>query len=321
MIQATYDQLIERISHISGMPAEEIKRKVEAKRARLSGLISLEGAAQIVASELGISFEKQQFKIIDLLMGMKKVQVIGKVLEIYPIRKYTRGGHEGEIASIMLADNSSSIRSVFWDVKHIDMVRNGDIKRDDVIDIKGADVRGTTAKELHLSSGASIEPSDKKIDAVVAKEILPLKKISNLKVGERASIRAHIVQAFQPKFFAVCPECLMKISYENEKAFCAKHGVIIPKQRVLGSFIVDDGTDSMNAILFNENLTSLLKIPENEIAQMQGPEFWPKKKRELLGSEMEISGRVRNNAAFERDEFIAESIHELDPEQVIQELS
>ncbi|MFA5084472.1 MAG: hypothetical protein WC475_03815 [Candidatus Paceibacterota bacterium] len=321
MIQASYEQLIERISHISGIAIEEIKRKVEAKRARLSGLISLEGAAQIVASELGISFEKQQFKIIDLLMGMKKIQVTGKVLEIYPIRKFSKGGRDGEIASVMLADNTSSIRAVFWDTKHIEMIKDGTIKRDDVIEIKGADVRGTTAKEIHLSSNASIDHSDSKIDAVVAKEILPMKKISGLKVGERASIRASIVQAFQPKFFGVCPECMMKISYENEKAFCAKHGVVVPKQRVLASFVVDDGTDSINAIMFNEHLTNLLKISENDMSQMQNPEYWPKKKRELLGAEMEISGRVRNNAAFERDEFIAESIHELDPEQIIQELS
>ena len=137
MIQASYEQLIERISNISGITVDEIKRKVEAKRARLSGLISLEGAAQIVASELGISFEKQQFKIIDLLMGMKKIQVIGKVLEIYPIRKFSKGDRNGEIASIMLADNTSSIRAVFWDTKHIDMIKNGEIKRDNVIEIKG----------------------------------------------------------------------------------------------------------------------------------------------------------------------------------------
>ena len=45
-----YNKLVERISKVSNLSAEEIERKVEAKKAKLSGLISKEGAAQIVAA-------------------------------------------------------------------------------------------------------------------------------------------------------------------------------------------------------------------------------------------------------------------------------
>ena len=47
-----YDLLIERIAKASGLEKEEVERKVEAKKAKLSGLISKEGAAQIIAAEL-----------------------------------------------------------------------------------------------------------------------------------------------------------------------------------------------------------------------------------------------------------------------------
>lgn len=321
MIRASYEQLIERISHLSGLPIEEVKRKVEAKRAKLSGLISGEGAAQIVAAELGISFEKQRFKIFDLLIGMKKVHVVGKVIDVFPVRKFVRGGREGEVGTLVLADNSSSIRVVFWDTKHIEMIKNGMIKKDSVLEIKDADVRGTAAKEIHLGSNATVELSNEKIDAVVTTEILPVKKIAEIKVGERAAVRANIVQAFQPKFFSVCPECNMKISYENEKAFCHKHGAIVPKNRVLVSFVIDDGTDNIRAIAFNEAVTKMLKIQESETEKLNEPDFWLSKKNQIMGAEMEVSGRVRRNAAFDRDEFIAESVHEIDPEQIIKELS
>jgi len=74
-----YTQLIERIAKSSRLSVEDIERRIEAKRAKLSGLISKEGAAQIVASELGINFEKEKMKVSELLPGMKKVNIVGKL--------------------------------------------------------------------------------------------------------------------------------------------------------------------------------------------------------------------------------------------------
>lgn len=321
MIKATYQQLVERIARLSGLGLDEINRRVEAKQAKLSGLISAEGAAQVIAAELGISFEKQKFKIIDLLIGMKKVQVTGKVLQIYPIRKYVRGGHEGELATLRIADDTSNTRVVFWDTKHITMVKDGKIKEGSVLEIKDADVRGTTIRELHLSSDASIEISSEEIKNVVTMESLPLKKLNELKSGERASVKAYVVQAFQPAFFSVCPECNMKINYENEKAVCPKHGTIMPKTRILISFIIDDGSDNMRAIAFNEAVTNLFKIQESEMEKLRESVFWLEKKKQMLGSQLALSGRVRRNVAYERDEFVVDSMQELDPEQLIKNLS
>ena len=76
MIPGSYGQILEMISRNSGLSVEDIERKIEAKRAKLSGLISKEGAAQIVASELGINFEKEKMKISELLSGMKKINIM-----------------------------------------------------------------------------------------------------------------------------------------------------------------------------------------------------------------------------------------------------
>ena len=47
MVFGNYDKIVEKIAKHSGLKAEEVNRKIEAKRAKLSGLISQEGAAQI----------------------------------------------------------------------------------------------------------------------------------------------------------------------------------------------------------------------------------------------------------------------------------
>ncbi|MEX2017603.1 MAG: hypothetical protein WD876_03970 [Candidatus Pacearchaeota archaeon] len=53
----SYTKLIKLISKKSGVVKKEVERRIESKRARLSGLISKGGAAQVVAAELGVSFK------------------------------------------------------------------------------------------------------------------------------------------------------------------------------------------------------------------------------------------------------------------------
>jgi len=57
-----YELLIDRIAKSASLEKSEVERKVEAKKAKLSGLISKEGAAQIIAAELGINFDGSGFE-------------------------------------------------------------------------------------------------------------------------------------------------------------------------------------------------------------------------------------------------------------------
>ena len=121
MIQ-NYSQLAERIAKASGRSVDEVHRLVEAKRAKLSGLISREGAAQIVASELGINFDKEKVKIGEIVEGIKKVNVIGKIIEMNPVREYKKENRQGKIGSFLLADETGNIRVVLWDTNHISLI-------------------------------------------------------------------------------------------------------------------------------------------------------------------------------------------------------
>jgi len=84
-----YDRIVTKIAKSSGLEKEEIERRIEAKRAKLSGLISPDGAAQIVAAELGINFDNEKLKIEELLPGMRKVNLVGKVINLFPVRSFT----------------------------------------------------------------------------------------------------------------------------------------------------------------------------------------------------------------------------------------
>ena len=95
-----YEKLIERISNSAKISVEDIERKIEAKRAKLSGLISKEGAAQIVAAELGISFDNERMKISELVHAMKRVNVVGQITQIFPVREFKKNNREGKIGSL-----------------------------------------------------------------------------------------------------------------------------------------------------------------------------------------------------------------------------
>ena len=169
-----YEVLVGKISQLSGLIKEEIQRKVEAKRAKLSGLVSKEGAAQIVAAELGINFDQEKLKISELLHGMKRANVSGKIIGVSSVREFNKNGREGKVGRFRLADDTSNINVVLWDTNHISLIETSQIKEGDVVSISNANIRNG---ELHLSSFADIKVSNEKFDSVVVNNVVSTKKI------------------------------------------------------------------------------------------------------------------------------------------------
>ncbi|MEM3075000.1 MAG: hypothetical protein QW727_03625 [Candidatus Pacearchaeota archaeon] len=305
-----YEQLIERISKASGLSFDEINRKVEAKCAKLSGLISKEGSAQIVASELGVNFEKEKMKISELSSGMKKINVVGKIISEPRINFFTtKNGIEGKVASMTLADDTSNIRLVLWDTNQIALFENGKLKMNDIIEIINASVRND---ELHLGNFSIINPGKENFERVVMKKQIPERKISELKSGNSVKLRAFITQIFEPKFFEVCPECGKK-PINNE---CITHGNIVPEKRALISVILDDGTGNIRAVIFNDEIEKI-GISKEEI---ENPETFIKKKQEILGSEMYFSAIVKNNSILNTTEIIIKDIEKIEIDSLIEKL-
>ncbi len=304
-----YPQLLSFISEKSGVPEDEIERRIEAKQAKLAGLISKAGAAQIIAAELNVSFDKQTLKISQIVSGMKKINLVGKVINLFPVREYNKNGRSGRIGSFVLADDTSNIRTVLWDENHIDLIDNGQIKENVVVEINNAGLRNG---ELHLTSFSEIKVSEKILNKIVVDKPVIKKSISSFNASENVSARAFIVQMFEPKFFGTCPACRKKI---NEAMECAEHGKVVPEKRVLLSFVLDDGSDSIRAVAFSDQVEKMMARNE-----LESPELFSIKKQELLGKEMIVSGQVRKNSMFNTNEFIVSDFEEIDLNRLIEEL-
>lgn len=287
-----YEQLLDRISRSSGVERVEIERKIEAKRAKLSGLISKEGAAQIVAAELGIVFDNERMKISELLQGMKKANVLGKIITLFPVREFNKNGREGKIASFVLSDDSSTIRVALWDTHHIELIEKGQIKEGDVVEISNGSVRNG---DLHLSAFSDIKKSKEKIDNVVEKKTITERRISEIKVGQDVKLRAIIMQIFEPKYF------------DDKKS---------GEKRALLNLVLDDGSDTIRAVLFGEDIKKL-GFNNEEIFSL---EKFESKKTNLLGEEKHFIGNVRTNQFFSRQELIMSDVEDVNVGDVIKEL-
>jgi len=311
MIQ-DYSQLVARIAEASGLGKDEIERRIEAKRAKLSGLISKEGSAQIVAAELGINFDKEKMKVSELLSGMKRVNLTGKIIRMFPVRAYDKNGKQGKIGNFIIADSTGNTRVVLWDTNHIELIEKGDIKDGDVVDLLNSSVRNS---ELHLSGFSDIKLSQEKIENVKTERAYQEKKIVEGKMGDGLKIRAFVVQMFEPRFFEVCPECGKKVEKSAEGSVCQEHGKVAGKRRALINLVLDDGSESIRSVLFSEQVEAL-GFAEGEL---EGESFI-KKKEDILGKELWFSGIIRQNKLFNNPELIVDGIKEVNIEKLIAQI-
>ncbi len=312
MPEENYDRIITKISKISGLEKEEIERRVEAKRAKLSGLISKEGAAQVIAAELGISFDNEKLKIEELLPGMRKVNVSGKIINVSPVRTFkTKKGDEGKVVNLFIADETSNVRVVLWDTNHIGLIEEGKIAPGVVVEISNGSMRDN---ELHLGSFSQIKPTNEKMDEIKTEKVFREKNISELKNSDNVKIRAFIVQSFEPRFFYVCPTCGKKVNPEDNGYICPDHGKIVEEKRSLINVVIDDGTETIRTVAFHKNVSAL------GLTELENLEELANQRANLLGKEMFFSGTVRNNRLFNTPEFIIENIEEVNPDLLIKEL-
>jgi replication factor A1 len=306
------NKIIEKVAISSGLDKEEVERKVEAKRAKLSGLISREGALQVIAAELGVNFDNEKFKIGELLSGMRKVHTSGKIIRLFPIRNFTsKTGQDGKVLNFILADDTGNIRVVLWDTKHIELIENGNILEGDSVEIQNGNMR---EGEIHLGSFSNFKKSEEKFKDVSLEKKSSLKNIVNFNVNDSVSVRAFIVQSFDPRFFNVCPECKKKISQEGESFLCESHGKVTPQKRALINIIVDDGTESIRTVLFHDMLNTI------GIDAYEDLELLSMQKNNILGQEFIFSGDIRMNKFFNNPEFIVNKIEKVDLDKLLSEL-
>ncbi len=322
MLRITYDEIVKRIKEEKGLSDSEINARIEAKLKQLSGLISREGSAHIIANELGLKLypdiNKKRYKVKEMVEGLRVNELVGKVVRKYEVREFKTASREGKVASFFVADETGSIRIVLWDTKHIDLFER--FSEGDVIKLVGGNVRGNQGfKEIHLSGRSElfVNPDGEKVDVVVQMPKLDFnsKNIKDLNAGNFAKILGTVVQVFEPRFYDACTECNRKVVPEGDKYRCEQHGHVPVKLVPIVNMLLDDGTDNIRVVLFRDLASKVFGLAD--VTDLRdNPIGFEGKKKELLGKSMFVSGRVNKNDMFDRFELMAQDLEEADAKEL-----
>lgn len=312
MIQMPYEDVIAKIKEKSGLSDSDIESKIKQKLEQLSGLISKEGAAHIIANELGVKiFDRVsgRLQIKHILAGMRDVETVGKVLQVFEVREFMREESIGHVGSFVVGDETGTIRIVCWGDKAKAV---NEIKEGDIIKVKSAYVRENNGrKEIHLNdrSALLVNPPGETLGEVKtnAPSEAQKKKINELGENDQnIELLGTIVQVFDINFF----EDKRKTTPEN-KVY----------SYVFNAF-VDDGTGSLRCAFFRDQANKLTgKSTEEMMKYQEQPENFLEIKDALLGNIIKVTGRVRKNEMFDRIEFNVNSVDpNPDPEKELKKL-
>ena len=321
MINIPLEAVIQKIREKSGMTDTEINTKIQAKLDQLSGLISKEGAAHIIANELGINLTQAKgiMKISNLIAGLREVQLAGKVLKKYELRTFENPKRSGKLSKFLIGDETGTTMVVMWNDK-ADLINS--FAEGDIIKITKAAVRENQGrKELHLSDDGAVEVNPKGIKIEVTEKPSPQgfgtpvrKKISELTDSDsNVEIFVTIVQVFDPKFFKVDAETGKKAKEDQTENIA--YGAVL-------NVFADDGSDNIRVVMWKNQILNFLNIDEQKLTEYrEKPELFEAVKTDMLGSMVKIIGRVVKNEMFGRPEFIANIvITDVNPEQELKNI-
>jgi hypothetical protein len=318
MINIPINQIKEKISAKTGMSDAEITAKIKEKLRQLSGLISEEGAAHIIANELGVKlFEAgETLQIKGVLGGMRNVDLACKVVQKYEMREFTSAKGPGKVLSILVGDESGLIRIVFWNKQAENALA---LKEGDVIKVVGGYVRENQGRnEIHINDMAKliVNPPGVTINAPArggssGPRDYTRKKISELQETDmNVEVLATIVQVFDLNFFEVCPQCNKRIRLREEGFVCQTHGSVEPDFNFVMNVYLDDGTDNVRTVLWRDQAEQLLGMKKDQILMFKDdPARFEPIKHDLLGNMIIVSGRATKNQTFDRIELTAAQVN------------
>lgn len=324
MIDMPSDAVIRKIIEQTDKDETAVKELIQEKLKQLSGLISEEGAAHIVANDLGVQLYKTEgtLKIKELSTAAKTTNTAGKVVAKYEIREFDKNGRKGKVANMMIGDETGRIRVVMWN-NQTDLFEK--INEGDIIKINNPYIKDNNGKlEVHLNDNSKVDinPAGLSIEVPegMAETERPQRELKYLREiqgnEENVEVLGTILNVFDLRFFAVDPDTNKRVTDEDVAA--GKPHTM----NYVTTVVLDDGTAQMRVTCWKNQTQHLFGLSNEEILKWKDdPNLAAQAKHDLLGEIIKIIGRAKKNEQFERIELTASLvIKDVDPEKELARL-
>jgi len=258
--------------------------------------------------------QPSELKIGEVKPNLKAFTVKARVVKIYPPREYSNG----QMSSMILADDTGSIRAVLWNEKS--GIAN-ELKEGDAVKVANAYSKANlnNEAEIHVGKYGEISvnpeldvPSMDELGKMVSLE----KKIVDLENNERnIKITGQVVDlnTDRPMIYMTCSSCGKKAQSLGSDWFCDSCGNVDPNPNMILSLVVEDDSGNIRAVLFRETAEKLAGMDVEEAMNLIGEsqdEGAPAKqvKEKILNKQVSLVGRVNYNKYGDQLEFMVDSV-------------
>jgi len=319
----TLEEILTELEKHTGSSREELMKKIEQKKHEFSDLVSLEGAAHLVANEVDLDLlekRRRKLEIKNVISGMRNVNLIGRIFNITPIVEFMRqDSTRGKVANIFVGDDTGFVRIPLWN-EQAKLVENGDLKLGDSVQVTNGMAKEGIYGGVEVAIGKygtinKIELEDlPTLDNLRKKYLTPSLERTSIKdlAPGKAEILGIIVHVFTGKiFFDICPTCGNTLIKNEQKSACSQHGDVEPSQALLITAIFDDGTANIRTVFFRDQAEKILQLSTKDLKQIEEEKRHDLIKQRLLGKKLQLTGRVKKNKIFDRIEFIVSEVKDL----------
>ncbi|MDQ4050136.1 MAG: single-stranded DNA-binding protein [Thermoproteota archaeon] len=154
---------------------EQVRDLIDEKKRKVgAGYLTDQGALFLVAADLGVSFDnvsKMQTGLKDIYIGAKEATVVGRIMNIYPIHRFTKrdSNEQATTRTLVMYDKDAKVKVKLWD-KHTTIPDEMGLQVGDVIKVVKGYVRaGLDGKPvINLGNYSTIEtvPDDSSIPTI-----------------------------------------------------------------------------------------------------------------------------------------------------------
>jgi len=306
------DIIIKKIIENTGKCFEEVNRTILNKQQELSNLVSKDGAAYIVAKEMGLDlFEKTQrrLEIKNVVSGIKNLNLNARIFRIFPPKEFEYKGKKCKVANVILSDESGTIRMSLWDTQ-LDLLEKNKLKVGQAVEIFGAYTRDNSGiPEIRLSRRGGINILENSDIPFGTKEEMVRTDICNIQEGKKYEVRAALVQIFNTGLiYEMCPTCKKRVKKEGSEFVCETDGKVKPEYLIVLNGVIDDGTGNVRTVLFRDDAVKVLGVDLEKIIEI-GPSLLSEVK--TLGKEFIFEGSLKKNKMFNKSEFVISGIKDV----------